>query len=283
MDTENADSARTSAAKINTHVGERIRGRREMLRLTLPALAAKSGLPIVDVVAIENGTRRASASDLFVLSRALGVPTNFFFDRYRATPPGSVKSWLREVDLWFVEQLSPHERVFLGLARRLTGDIESARDLVHDAYARVLSGDTWRGLTQPRAYLLRSIHNLGLNRIRDANVVPMQQLARIETINYADMSPDAFETLSARESAERLMRALDQLPPKCRQVMVMRRLEELPPREIARRLGVSLKAVEKHLTKGMVLLAEIMDGQRHLRTANRPAADSDVAAGEKPV
>ncbi len=168
-------------------------------------------------------------------------------------------TWLRDVDRWFCSQVSPHETVFLSRARRIMGDGETARDLVHDAYAKLLTGDTWRSISHPRAYVLRVIYNLGLNRLRDARVVPMQQLAAMETLLHADSAPDAFQTVAGRQAFHKLLSALEALPPQCRRVVVLRRIHEMPPRDIAQELGISLSTVEKHLAKGLSLLADMLD------------------------
>lgn len=144
------------------------------------------------------------------------------------------------------------------LAMRLTGTIDNARDLVHDAYAHVLSQEKWRQIVNPRAYVMRTVYNLGINGIRRSRVVSMQQLAEVDAITQIDVSPDAFETVSDREELSRVLDAVQQLPAQCRKVVVMRRIEDLPPREVARRLGLSLSTVEKHLARGLVLLSDIL-------------------------
>ncbi|MFT3997687.1 MAG: RNA polymerase sigma factor [Asticcacaulis sp.] len=168
-------------------------------------------------------------------------------------------TWLRDIDRWFCEEISPHENQYTALAIRLTGNIENARDLVHDAYAQVLTQEKWRQIDNPRAYVMRTVYNLGLNGIRRSRVVSMQQLVDADAITQVDISPDAFDTFSDREELGRVLEAVEQLPPQCRKVVVMRRIEDLPPREVARRLGLSLSTVEKHLARGLVLLADILD------------------------
>lgn len=168
-------------------------------------------------------------------------------------------TWLRDVDRWFCQQVSPHEGLFLSRARRMVGDAETARDLVHDAYAKVLIGETWKSISHPKAYVLRIIYNLGLNLIRDARVVPMQQLAARETLLHADSTPDAFQTVAGRQAFDRLLDALEALPSQCRRVVVLRRIHEMAPRDIAQEMGLSLSTVEKHLAKGLALLADMLD------------------------
>lgn len=168
-------------------------------------------------------------------------------------------TWLRDIDRWFCAEISPHEHQYTSLALRLTGNIDNARDLVHDAYAQVLSQEKWRQIDNPRAYVMRTVYNLGLNGIRRSRVVSMQQLADVDAITQVDISPDAFDTFSDREELGRVLLAVEQLPPQCRKVVVMRRIEDLPPREVARRLGLSLSTVEKHLARGLALLSDLLD------------------------
>ena len=60
----------------------------------------------------------------------------------------------------------------------------------------------------------------------------------------------------------------------------LRRVEELPQKDVARQLGISEKTVEKHLAKGMRLLADHLYGGDAVRgpvarTAARPVMDED--------
>ena len=264
---------------IDAHIASRILRRRELAGMALETLAQRADLPVTRVKAIEAGSVSADASEVYAIAGALGVQVRYFYEVSAVAPVKAAKSWIRDVERWFGANISPYERDFLGIARRLTGDLDSARDVVHDAYAKVLAGETWSTLTHPRAYVMRVVYNLGLNRLRDAKVVPIQQYARVETVSYADMGPDAFETLSSRQEVERLMDAIANLPPQCRKVVTMRKIDELRPREIAQRLNISLSAVEKHLARGLVLLANHLDiAEVETGIAN---ATSDVASAPK--
>lgn len=65
---------------IDVHVGERIRLRRTVLRLTQQDLAQSIGISFQQLQKYERGTNRVSASRLFDISTQLGVPISFFFD-----------------------------------------------------------------------------------------------------------------------------------------------------------------------------------------------------------
>ena len=55
-----------------------------------------------------------------------------------------------------------------------------------------------------------------------------------------------------------LQAALDQLPPRCREAVVMRKIEGLPRREIAMRMGIAEKTVRRHIGDGMCALADAL-------------------------
>jgi RNA polymerase sigma-70 factor (ECF subfamily) len=62
----------------------------------------------------------------------------------------------------------------------------------------------------------------------------------------------------------RLQAALDRLPPRCREVVVLRRIEGLSRPEIALRMGISTDTVSEHLAHGMFVLAELLYGENEL-------------------
>ncbi len=68
-----------------------------------------------------------------------------------------------------------------------------------------------------------------------------------------DLSPE--RRTSAHQELRRLAHAIDSLPPKCREAVWLRRVDDLPQKEVAKRLGITQKTVEKHVMKGMKLLA----------------------------
>jgi len=65
---------------IDMHVGNRIRLRRKVLRITQLQLAQMLGLTFQQIQKYERGMNRVSASRLWDISRVLKVPMNFFFE-----------------------------------------------------------------------------------------------------------------------------------------------------------------------------------------------------------
>jgi RNA polymerase sigma factor (sigma-70 family) len=131
----------------------------------------------------------------------------------------------------------------LRFARRRLGGAHAADDLVQEAclrFTRVGDG----GIASPRAFLYRILANLVLDHQRRQIRQPIDALDHLDA---ADSSPDAETALIWRERLAILSRAVEELPPRCRECFVLRRFDDLSQDEIARRMGISRNMVEKHL------------------------------------
>ena len=79
----------------------------------------------------------------------------------------------------------------------------------------------------------------------------------------ADIASDAplqDEVITARARLERVKEGLAKLTPRTREVFLMHRIEEMKYREIAQALGISQSAVEKHIARAALFLAEWTEG-----------------------
>ncbi|WP_343684598.1 sigma-70 family RNA polymerase sigma factor [Asticcacaulis sp.] len=244
----------------NIHIGTRLKARRLELGMSIEQLTGALGISALEWQGIEAGERRISHARLLVAAEVLKVTERYFYqgpDRERLVQVSPSSSWLsssscwvRDVDRWFADFVVVHERSYLRLARRMMGDVEAARDLLHDAYANVLDGEAWRSIENPRAYVMRTIFNLGVQRIRRARVVAFQALPDFETLEFSSSEPDGFQAVAMREQLKVGLAALNGLPDMTRRVLIMRRLEGMAVKVIARRLGMTVKGVDYHIARG---------------------------------
>ena len=65
---------------VDVHVGKRVRHRRWMVGMTQQQLAERVGIKFQQIQKYETGMNRVSASRLWEIASALGVPVSFFFD-----------------------------------------------------------------------------------------------------------------------------------------------------------------------------------------------------------
>ncbi|USQ98113.1 RNA polymerase sigma factor [Caulobacter sp. RL271] len=184
---------------------------------------------------------------------------------------GQALSHLRPIDQWFMDQILPLEPMLLASARKLVNDSDAARDLVQEAFARLLTVDGWAQIEAPHAYVLRMMRNLAFEKLRRAKIARFEQMTLAEDFDVVDESPDAFRVVSGREQLARLDAALKDLPERCRRVFVLRRIEERSPREVAQQLGVSPSTLEKRLARAHYLVAKALAATPALPATDRPA------------
>jgi RNA polymerase sigma-70 factor (ECF subfamily) len=233
-----------------------------MLQISEDWLAGYLVVSVDCLADYEAGRARLTANQLTQLATALDVAERFFFLGYSGRADETVRKalWLREVDRWFASQVFPHERDLLYAARAITGDADKAQDVLHEAYAELLSGERWRALAHPRAYAMKVVRTTAIRSVREMKVVSMEGLVGIEAIKHDDDGRTAYDLVSAKEQRQRILDAIESLPPQCSRVVKLRRLQEKLPREIAAELNISVSAVEKLLARGMVALAAKLGG-----------------------
>jgi RNA polymerase sigma factor (sigma-70 family) len=167
------------------------------------------------------------------------------------------------LDEWFVSQVLPLEPALMRFLRRHWRHTDEWPDLRQDIYVRLYETAARDGLpAQAAAYVFACARNLVIDRARRAQVVPIDTLAELEAL--ADMPMDDFtpeRVAGARGELRLLQAALDELPPRCREVVLMRKVEGLSQKEIAGRLGIAEGTVEKQLTLGVRALAETLLAQ----------------------
>ncbi|OBS51078.1 RNA polymerase sigma factor, partial [Methylosinus sp. 3S-1] len=135
------------------------------------------------------------------------------------------------------ELFARSHRDLLRLLVRRVGPSD-APDLLQETFLRVMHREA-ETIVDPSAYLRRTAVNLAMD---------FSRRRRLETKLFVpeDSAPETpapeisvEQSLEAGHRAELLAQAIATLPPKCREVFVMRMHEELPQDEIARRLGIS--------------------------------------------
>lgn len=269
--------------QVDRHVGQRLRARRQLMQMSEDWLAGHLEVSAEQLAAMEDGRLRISFEKLLRAADALDVAERYFymgFGKKAPDPEPRPKSWLRDVDRWFSAHLFPHEGALLAVARRMTGNPETARDVVQDAYTEVLRDDRWRAIENPRAYAMKAVRSLAGRLLQRARIVPIELLANMEEVSQMDLNPDAYEMLSAKQRRQLILDAIEALPPQCRRVVKLRRLAEMLPKDIAREMGISVSMVEKHLARGMAAIADRLAEHEPKLKPDVGSCDPTVAVSE---
>lgn len=153
---------------------------------------------------------------------------------------------------WLAHEVIPHEAVLRRWLRgRVPHDLE-ADDVVQDTYAALVAIAAVEHIEAPRSYMFRIAQSVISRHRRRGRIATFEPLVFTPA---ADL-PSPEQEVAAREELRGALRAIRQLPERCRQAFALRRLEGLSQREVAHRMGISENTVEKHVGRALTAMAD---------------------------
>jgi len=166
------------------------------------------------------------------------------------------------VDLrdWFLREVLPLEAALTRYLRHNWQDRAMVADLLQEIYVRVYEAAQKKLPDSTKSFVFATAHNLLIDRVRREKVIPIEAVDNLEALGIAAETPGPEAQTSARDELRRVQAALDQLPPRARQVFVLFHVDGLAPRQIATRMGISEKTVSWHLNEGVNGLANVLYG-----------------------
>ena len=136
-------------------------------------------------------------------------------------------------------------------AKRFIDDRETREDIVQEVFFRLWDKRKQITVTSSaQNYLLTSVRNLCLNYLRRQEV---QQPFEESLFDQPD-DEEGDGLIQLRELEEQLAQALAQLPPEYRLAFELNRMEGKSLEEVAQRMGVSTRTVERYRDKAIALL-----------------------------
>lgn len=169
---------------------------------------------------------------------------------------------------WFAEHILPHEPgLRRWLANRCTLPGLEVDDLLQESYTLLAMRPRVDDIGNPRAYLYQTAHSLALRHIRRARIVPILAMEDLGPVEFADETAVPERSVEAWDMLDHVGRVIDTMPDKTREAFSLRRLHDVPQREIARRMGITEKAVEKLIARGIRCLGDWLAREG----GNRPA------------
>jgi RNA polymerase sigma factor (sigma-70 family) len=164
-----------------------------------------------------------------------------------------------DADPLLAEYLLRRTNLVRFLAAR-AGSQAAAEDLAQELYLRLTARDRTAEVGNPQALLYRMAINLMLDRARGearsaARDGAWRQLSRSEVggVDVAD-EPPADEAAASAQRLRQLVAAVGELAPQMGRAFRLHKLEGLSHAETARAMGLSVKAVEKHVSAALKAL-----------------------------
>ncbi len=141
----------------------------------------------------------------------------------------------------------------VGFAMRYVIDQDVGEEIVQETFANIWAKiDETEVRTNVRSYLFGAVRHACLNYLKHEKVV----LRHAEHTKHVVESTFSFDFAELSELESQIHQAFEKLPPKCREVFELSRFEGLKYQEIAERLDLSVKTVERHMGKALSIFRE---------------------------
>ena len=163
-----------------------------------------------------------------------------------------------DLEDWFAREILARETQLTRYLQRVWSNRDEIPDLRQETYVRVFDAAKTARPAQPQAFLFAIARHLMTDRLRRRRVIFIGARRELDALNVLvdEISPE--QRLTSLEELTLLAQSFDRLPPRCRAVMWLRKVEQLSQKDVAARLGVHEKAVEKQVARGMRLLGNAL-------------------------
>lgn len=163
---------------------------------------------------------------------------------------------------------------FGGLTRRLRGPLfhfflrraaspADAEEMVQDLFVRLMRRADLLSLENIDGYVFEAAANMARDRGRYEQARGQGRHVALDDLVAESEAPGAEQIVAGKQRLKTMLKALNALPPRSRQVVILRRFENLTYPQIAARLHISVSAVEKHMARAMkALRMDLVESER---------------------
>ncbi len=141
-------------------------------------------------------------------------------------------------------------------SEKIVENSNMAKDIIQNIFIKVWENPKIIKTDNPEAFLFKMVRNASLNYIRHLKVVDnlkkkvKEKYLGEELYNIDFVGNEPIELINSELQAK-VAQVMNSLPQKCREVFSLSRNEGLKNREIAKKLNISVKSVEKHISRAL--------------------------------
>lgn len=166
--------------------------------------------------------------------------------------PAVVSTAGADIEAIFEEAFIAHFKGLHSYALTIVRDEDTAEEMVQNVFFKLWEKkESIRVQQSLSSYLYRAVYNESLNYIRHNKVKLSYQADALKTHDEAD---NGLSEAKTRELEWKIQVALNELPEQCRTIFQMSRFEDMKYREIADKMGLSVKTVENQMGKALKLM-----------------------------
>jgi len=151
----------------------------------------------------------------------------------------------------YLVQALEFESVLRACLYRYTRNSSDVEELLQETYARLLTAGASDEpeVRSVRAFSLTVARNVAFDWLRHKQVVPIELVADMEAMDILDERDQIDAIVNSHQELMMLVKAVQELPERCRQVFTLRKVYGYSQKEIAARMNISENTVEQQLVK----------------------------------
>lgn len=159
---------------------------------------------------------------------------------------------------WFADTIYSHDSSLRSYLRRAFPSVRDVEDVVQESYLRVWKVRAAQPVQFAKAFLFTIARRIAIDVLRHDRRSPIDLTSDSADLDVSFPESDVSEIACQNETADLLIEAIDSLPARCREIVILRKLKFLSQRQVAERLGISEKGVENQLARGLVRCREFL-------------------------
>jgi RNA polymerase sigma-70 factor (ECF subfamily) len=160
--------------------------------------------------------------------------------------------------IWLGRHVLPHEPQLRTWLKRRRLDGLDVDDIIQETYTRLIAAESVAHVLDPKSYAFQTAGSVVLDHLRRMKVVSISSVPDLDYLEVVSDDPSPERQVIDRDELQRLAQAIAGLPAKVREVFTLRRVYGLSQREVAAKMGLSESTVEKHMSKGFLIMLERM-------------------------
>ena len=159
---------------------------------------------------------------------------------------------------WFADEVQPHGSSLRAYLQGAFPAVRDTDDVVQESFLRLWKARAVQPIRSAKAFLFTVARNIALDSVRRMRGSPISAVPDLAALSVMDGEADVSMAVGRSEEVALLADALQALPARCREIILLRKFEHLSQKEVAARLGISEGTVQEQVYRGVRRLEKML-------------------------